>query len=90
MAGCWLFVANLVAQRPRDTLLGLAILLTGVPGAIPAGMTAQVPTLPARLHASQAAPQAVLQQTPSAQKPLLHWLPRPHAPPFVFCDAQAP
>jgi APA family basic amino acid/polyamine antiporter len=31
VAGCWLFVANLVAQRPRDTLLGMAILLTGVP-----------------------------------------------------------
>ena len=31
MAGCWLFVANLVAQKPRDTLLGMAILLTGVP-----------------------------------------------------------
>ena len=31
VAGCWLFVANLVAQRPRDTLLGMVILLTGVP-----------------------------------------------------------
>jgi len=31
VAGCWLFVANLVAQRPRVTLLGMAILLTGVP-----------------------------------------------------------
>jgi len=31
VAGCWLFVANLVAQRPRDTLLGMAILLSGVP-----------------------------------------------------------
>jgi APA family basic amino acid/polyamine antiporter len=31
VAGCWLFVANLVAQRPRETLVGMAILLTGVP-----------------------------------------------------------
>ena len=31
VAGCWMFVANLVAQKPRDTLLGMAILLTGVP-----------------------------------------------------------
>jgi APA family basic amino acid/polyamine antiporter len=31
VAVCWLFVANLVAQRPRDTLLGMAILATGVP-----------------------------------------------------------
>jgi APA family basic amino acid/polyamine antiporter len=28
---CWLFVANLVAQRPKDTLLGMAVLATGVP-----------------------------------------------------------
>jgi APA family basic amino acid/polyamine antiporter len=31
VAVCWLFVANLVAQRPGDTLLGMAVLLTGVP-----------------------------------------------------------
>jgi len=31
VAVCWLFVANLVAQRPRDTLLGMAVLATGVP-----------------------------------------------------------
>jgi len=31
VGGSWLFVANLVAQRPRDTLLGMAILLSGVP-----------------------------------------------------------
>jgi APA family basic amino acid/polyamine antiporter len=31
VAVCWLFVANLVAQRPRDTLVGMAILATGVP-----------------------------------------------------------
>ena len=31
VAVCWLFVANLVAQRPADTLLGLGVLATGVP-----------------------------------------------------------
>ena len=31
IAVCWLFVANLVAQRPKDTLLGMAVLATGVP-----------------------------------------------------------
>ena len=31
VAVAWLFVANLVAQRPGDTLLGMAVLLTGVP-----------------------------------------------------------
>jgi APA family basic amino acid/polyamine antiporter len=31
IAICWLFVANLVAQRPGDTLMGMAVLATGVP-----------------------------------------------------------
>jgi APA family basic amino acid/polyamine antiporter len=31
IAVCWLFVANLVAQRPGDTLVGMAVLATGVP-----------------------------------------------------------
>ena len=31
VAVCWLFVGNLVAQRPADTLLGMAVLATGVP-----------------------------------------------------------
>lgn len=31
VAVCWLFVANLVAQRPKDTLVGMAVLATGVP-----------------------------------------------------------
>jgi APA family basic amino acid/polyamine antiporter len=30
-AGCWLFVLNLVAQRPRETLVGMAVLATGAP-----------------------------------------------------------
>jgi len=32
----------------------------------------QLPTVPERLHASQAPPQAVLQHTPSTQLPVLH------------------
>ena len=31
VAVCWLFVANLVAQRPADTLLGMGVLATGIP-----------------------------------------------------------
>ena len=39
------------------------------------GTMLHVPTLPGRLHASQAPPlQAVLQHTPSTQLPLRHWL----------------
>jgi hypothetical protein len=39
---------------------------------LPAAMLVQVPTEPATLHASHAPPQAVLQQNPSMQLPLLH------------------
>jgi hypothetical protein len=41
-----------------------------------------VPTLPVRLHASHAPLQAVLQQTPSTQLPLPHWLAAVHVPPL--------
>jgi APA family basic amino acid/polyamine antiporter len=31
VAVSWLFVANLIARRPRETLVGIAVLLTGLP-----------------------------------------------------------
>ncbi len=31
VAGSWAFVANLVVHRPHDTLLGMALLFTGIP-----------------------------------------------------------
>jgi hypothetical protein len=45
----------------------------GLPG-LPVATGVHVPTLPVRLQASQAPLQAVLQQTPSTQLPLAHWL----------------
>jgi hypothetical protein len=44
----------------------------------------QVPTLPETLHERQVPVQAVPQQTPCAQKPLLHSASPPQAPPIGF------
>ena len=51
-------------------------------------MGLQVPTRPAMLQASQAAPQAVLQHTPSMQLPLTHWLLPPQATPLASLGMQ--
>jgi hypothetical protein len=40
---------------------------------VPAGFAEQVPMLPARLQAPQPPLQALLQHTPSTQKPVAHW-----------------
>jgi len=45
----------------------MSIHLVADGGAMPAGMGVQVPTVFARLHATQAAAQPVLQQTPCSQ-----------------------
>ena len=44
----------------------------------------QVPIVPARLHAWHVPPQALLQQTPSSQKPVLHSAALAHATPPPF------
>jgi hypothetical protein len=53
-------------------------------------MKVQVPGVatPVPLQASQDPEQARLQQTPSAQTPLLHSVPSVHAPPFTLVSAQ--
>jgi hypothetical protein len=66
----WASVAQVVAQE-ADVPPQVYGAQDGLPP-LPAGTTEQVPTLPLRLHASQAPPHAVLQQTPSAQLPELH------------------
>ncbi len=50
----------------------------------PAGLGVHVPKLPDTLHASQAAPQAVLQQYPSMQLPLVHSTALAQLWPFAF------
>jgi hypothetical protein len=56
----------------------------------PALMLVQVPSEPARLQASQAPAQAVLQHTPSTQLPLAHWVPAEHAVPLGRFATQTP
>ncbi len=56
----------------------------------PAATGLHMPTLPARLHASHAPPQAALQHTPSTHWPLPHWLLVEHATPFVCLGTHAP
>ncbi len=60
----------------------------GLP-AEPAGLLAQVPTLPARSQASQAPAQAVLQHTPSTQLPLTHAFAAAQVAPGAFLGTQA-
>ena len=54
------------------------------PGSTPLATLEQLPTVPARLHARQAAVQALLQQTPCAQKVLAHSVPAEQVAPFGF------
>jgi len=56
----------------------------------PAPTFAHVPGLEARLHAWQVEQAFVLQQTPSTQLALTHWLPAPHVPPSAFFAWQLP
>jgi hypothetical protein len=49
---------------------------------IPAGTVLQVPNAPGRLQARHEPQFGELQQTPSTQLPLAHWLAEVHAVPF--------
>ena len=60
----------------------------GAPG-LPLGEKVHVPSEPTTSHASQAAPQAVLQHTPSTHWLLEHWLAAVHAPPLARLGTQA-
>jgi len=53
-------------------------------GSCPAGTVEQVPPVPVSAHDMQLAVQAVRQQTPCAQNPLLHSVPAPQAAPSGF------
>jgi hypothetical protein len=57
---------------------------------LPAASAVHVPTRPGRLQASQAPPQAALQQTPSTQLPLVHALPAAQEAPLPCLGTQAP
>jgi hypothetical protein len=59
------------------------------PRGVPVTVT-HVPALPPSLQAWHWPPQALLQQTPSAQTPLEHSVPDAHVVPFVLAGWQAP
>jgi hypothetical protein len=59
-------------------------------GSVFDGTLAQVPTLPATLHAWHVPLQAPLQQTPSTQFPEVHWLAAVHADALAFFAVQVP
>jgi hypothetical protein len=78
-------VAPQLAEEPLHTYApqeGLPVL--------PEATGLQVPTLPVTLQASQAPPHAVLQQTPSTQLPLPHWLLAVQVVLLVFFGTHAP
>ena len=56
----------------------------------PSGTNEQVPSLPAASQESQLDPQVVLQQNPSRQKLLVHWLSEVQAVPFGSSGTQVP
>jgi len=56
---------------------------------VPSANAEQVPA-PFRLHIWQAPQLSVVQQTPSVQWLLEHWLLAVHAPPFAFFPSQVP
>lgn len=64
--------------------------VAGRRGAPPAGTNPQIPGAPGVLQALQVSVQAVLQQTPSTQKPLEQSPAQPHACPLVLCIAFVP
>ena len=61
-----------------------------VPCGAPLVTVVHVPELPGMSQAWHWPPQAWLQQTPSAQLPLTHWLEAPQARPSAFFDTHAP
>jgi len=70
-----------------------AVALQSLSGFVPAFTGLQEPSAPPVLAAEQAmqrAPQVLSQQTPSTQKPLVHWVPAMHVPPFACGGTQCP
>ena len=76
-------------QVPPQALPSLAQAVR-VPCGAPLATVAQVPTLPATSQAWHWPEHAVLQQTPSTQLALVHWLAPVQAEPFASFGTQAP
>jgi hypothetical protein len=88
----WLRQAPLPSQVPSSphvdtSAAGHAV---GWRGALPAGTKEQMPGAPCTSHDLQASVQALLQQTPSTQKPLPQSALQPHASPFILLPLARP
>lgn len=77
-----------LTQTPVLPHGGLAAQLPG--SVLPLGTFEHVPAAPVPLHDWQAGQEPVVQQTPSVQLLLVHWLPPPHASPNPFFATQLP
>jgi hypothetical protein len=84
----WLLLVQVVGQEAEEPLHRNGEQV-GLP-ALPEATRLHVPTLPVTLQASQEPPQAVLQQTPSTQLPLPHWLLAVQVVALVSFGTQAP
>jgi hypothetical protein len=84
----WVLLVQAVGQEAEEPLHTNGAQV-GLP-ALPEATGLHVPTLPATLHASQEPLHAVLQQTPSAQLPLPHWLAAEQVAPADFFGSQVP
>jgi hypothetical protein len=88
----WVLAVHVVPLLARQVPAPLQVFgAVHVPGSCwKAGTLAQVPTLPVTLQAWQVPAHVELQQTPSMQLPLKHWLLSVHAEPLLSRQVPAP
>jgi hypothetical protein len=81
----------LPSQEPVVPQVAAACATHWLAGSVPpAGTGVQLPALPASAHDMQVDPQAVAQQTPCAQIPVLHSVPPAQAAPVDFSPHDPP
>src|SRR4051812_18047719 len=77
------------SQSPMPLHVSMGAQAIGNVSFVYLGMFTQFPIEPPRLHALHAVSQALLQQTPSTQNPLVHWVPPVHVAPLACLFAHA-
>jgi hypothetical protein len=78
------------SQKPSSPQVEAADAEHSVRGFVPGSANLHVPRLSVAAQVWQVPPQALLQQTPSMQKPLVQSPAPPHAVPFASCGTQWP
>jgi hypothetical protein len=78
------------SQEPSLPQVVAALASHSIRGSVPGSAAMHVPTLPDCAHVWQVPPQALLQQTPSTQKPLPHSAVVTQAVPLPSCGTHAP